>query len=94
MLNVKITGKRCQIDAHGYTDEIMTDCALIINSIYVTMLNQDKALATIFRKWLSRLVVDPDSALWDPSATHGTGIMISSPNVMDDDAKDEEDEIC
>lgn len=83
MLNVKITGKRCQIDANGSTEEIMTDCALIINSIYVTMLNQDKALATIFRKGLSRLVVDTDSALWDPSATHGTGIMITAPNVME-----------
>lgn len=83
MLNVKITGKRCQINANGSTEEIMTDCALIINSIYVTMLTQDKALATIFRKGLSRLVVDPDSALWDPTATQGTGIMVTTPNVME-----------
>lgn len=88
MLNVKITGKRCQIDANGSTEEIMTDCALIINSIYVTMLKQDKALATIFRKGLSRLVVAPHSALWDPTATHGTGIMITTPNVMEDDGND------
>ena len=83
MLNAKNTGKRCQIEANGSTEEIMTDCALIINSIYVTMLKQDKALATIFRKGLSMLVVDPDSALWDPTATHGTGIMVTAPNVMD-----------
>lgn len=85
MLNVKITGKRCQIDANGSTEEIMTDCALIINSIYVTMLKQDKVLATIFRKGLSRLVVDPDSALWDPTATHGTGIMITAPGKREGD---------
>lgn len=88
MLNAKITGTRCQINANGSTEEIMTDCALIINSIYVTMLKQDKALATIFRKGLSRLCVDPDSALWDPTATHGTGIMITAPDLMEEDGND------
>lgn len=75
MLKVNVNGNHSHIEATGSTEEIMTDICLIINGLYATMLNQNKELAHIFRKGLTRVVVDPDSVLWDASASRGTGLM-------------------
>ena len=88
MLKVNVNGNRSQIEATGSTEEIMTDICLIINGIYATMLNRNKELAHIFRKGFTRVVVDPDSVLWDASASRGTGLMMTVPNVHEGDGND------
>lgn len=83
MLEFKVDRERNQIMANGTTEEIMTDLCLVINSLYSAMAGRDKLLASLFRKGITRLVCDPDSALWDTNASCGTGLVISVPRKQE-----------
>lgn len=79
MLKVNVNGNHSQIEATGETTEIMTDLCLVIKCLYSTMHNQNKQLAMVFRKGITRVCCDPDSALWDTDAMPGEGLMIAMP---------------
>lgn len=79
MLDIKTHGNAVRMEIRGSTEEIMADVCMVINNIYSSMYKQNKPLANVFRKGITRVIVDPDSPMWDPNASRGIGFMVSTP---------------
>ena len=92
MLDIKVSRNDIDIELTGTKEEIMAELCMAINRIYSTIHKQDRLLAGFFMEQMRHIISDPHSIVCDTDALKGgTGIMISAPNVMEENAEAEEE---
>lgn len=72
MLEVKIDHGRGGVTtctASGDILEISADVAVVISGVYSQLMHSDPAIAQFFRYNMRKLISEPNSPVWDPSAT-------------------------
>lgn len=72
MLEVKIghgKGGGTTCTASGDILEISADVACVISGVYSQLMHSNPAIAQFFRFNMRKLISEPNSPMWDPSAT-------------------------
>ena len=84
MIKANLSKENTQQDivAAGSVQEILTDVALLIGSIYTQFKNADPMTATLFRTGIVNMAQDPDGPMWKAMGNQ-TGIIFRQPDKED-----------
>lgn len=84
MLKVTVDGTKINLESSGTMTEKACELGIVISSMYNTYQQSSPLLADAFRRIVTVMVADPDSALWEmASEAEGCTIVIPKPKEAD-----------
>ena len=85
MLKFEMDGKNRTIQSTGTLMDTIYGCCTLIRDLYFTMMRNDPAMASAFRKAIELLMTDSNSPMWDESKRPSPDLELFIPRPINKD---------